>query len=185
MSEYNISSRYARALLQLAEEKHELERVHEDMSTVDQTLRDSKELRAMLKSPVVKDDQKHDILDGIFQEHLSKDSLQFLHFILDKKRENYIYDISQRFIELYDHKRGIVKADVKSSADLNDQQKDILSKKLAEYTGKKVQSRYRTDDSILGGFIVRIGDTVLDASVNRQLQLLKERLLQDNSVLNQ
>lgn len=185
MSEYNISSRYAKALLQLAEEKQELERVFEDVSTINHTLRDSKELRAMLKSPVVKDQQKHDILDGIFQQHLSKDSLQFLHFIVDKKRENYIYDIAQRFIELYDNMQGIVKANVKSSAELNDEQKDILKKKLVEYTGKKVKARYHKDESILGGFIVRIGDTVLDASVNRQLQLLKERLLQDNSVLNQ
>jgi F-type H+-transporting ATPase subunit delta len=185
MSEYNISSRYAKALLDLAEEKQELERVYEDMYTVNQTLRDSKELRAMLKSPVVKDHQKHDILDGIFKEHINRDSLQFLHFIVDKNRENYLFDISNRFIELYDHKQGIVKAEIKSSAELNDEQKDVLSKKLAEYTGKKVEASYRKDDAILGGFIVRIGDTVLDASVNRQLQLLKERLLQDNSVLNQ
>ena len=93
MSELNISTRYATALMNLADEKNQLDQISSDMDLVHKTLHESKELRSVLASPVIKEVKKRDILIDIFSSQVSDESLSFIKFILSKNRQDYLYKI--------------------------------------------------------------------------------------------
>lgn len=181
MGNLNISTRYANALMRLASDKNLFEEISADVDLVYNTFRGSRELQVFLKSPVIKSENKVDVLAGLFKGKISPDTLAFLEFIVKKNREELIYLIVQQYIHLRDEKLGRTNAQVVSVLELNDEQKEKLKNRLEELTKKKVRLTFSTDSRLVGGFIVRIGDTVLDASLKRQLELLREQFLKENS----
>lgn len=185
MSSYNIATRYANALMELATEKNVLKQVADDMELVFNGIANSKELRTILKSPIVKTEKKEAILNDIFKSKIGDVSVNFIQFVVKKNRENLIYDILKRFKELYYLKINHVEAKVISSVELTEQQKNKLQNSLEQYTQKDVTPIFSIDDSIIGGFVVKINDTVLDASIKQQLNKLRKKLFeQENIVLN-
>lgn len=185
MSSYNIATRYATALMNIASEKEILTEVSYDMELVREGISSSKDLKVMLKSPIIKMAQKEEVLRQIFQKKINVVSSEFIQFVITKNRENLLFDILLRFKDLYNNKINRVEAKVVSSVELSDGQKNILQKSLEEYTKMEVVSFYSVDESIIGGFIVKINDTVLDSSVKQQLRKLRKNLLQQaNLVVN-
>jgi len=175
MSEFSVSSRYAKALLTLSNEKGLFDEIAVDIEFVFNTLGGSKELRSTLKSPIVNEEQKISLLDSIFAKHIRKDSLNFIKFIVNKGRENLLYSISKR-----DEQRGVAGAEVLSSVELTKNQKENIKKKLEEITKKNVRLNFSINKSIIGGFVIRLKDTVIDASISNQLRILRENLLTDS-----
>jgi len=185
MSSYNISTRYANALMALATEKNILKEVADDMQLVFNGIAGSKELRTILKSPVINPEKKEAILNSIFKEKIGDVSNSFIQFIVKKNREDIIYDILKRFKELYNIKTNRVEAYIKSSVELTEEQKSKLQSSLEEFTKKEVIPFYSIDETIIGGFVVKINDTVLDSSIKQQLNRLRKKLFeQSNIVLN-
>ncbi len=183
MSSYNISTRYANALMELATEKNILEQVADDMQLVFNGIASSKELRTILKSPVISPEKKEAILNGIFQDKIGDVSNNFIQFIVKKNREDIIYDILKRFKELYNIKTNRVEAYIKSSVELTDEQKKQLQSSLEKFTKKEVIPFYSIDESIIGGFVVKINDTVLDSSIKQQLNRLRKKLFEQNDII--
>ena len=182
MSSYNIATRYANALMELATEKNVLKQVADDMELVFNGIAYSKELRTILKSPVIKTEKKETILNEIFKNRIGDVSANFLQFVIKKKRENLIYDILKRFKELYYLRINRVEAKITSSVELTEQQKDQLQSSLKKYTQKDVTSIFAIDDSIIGGFVVKIDDTVLDSSIKQKLNKLRKKLFEQQSI---
>lgn len=173
----NIANRYANALMEFAIEKELLEKVSADVDLIYNTLKASRELQVLLTSPVLKQDKKLGILEDIFSNKISGEVLTFLHFIIKKNREDVLFQMMKQYLELRDQKLGIINAEVTSSLELIDEHKEKLRMKLEDYTRKKVKISFSLDNKLIGGFVVRIGDTVLDASIKHQLELLKEQFL--------
>lgn len=184
MSEINIATRYATALLELARENNTVEEISRDFHLVFDTMKASRDLRLMLVNPVIKSSAKLSVLSEVFGSRISRSSLDFLNFIVGKSREELLYIIVQRFLEMLDDYSEIVAAEVSSAVELTDQQKEKIRAKLQEFTGKSVRLSYKTDTSLLGGFVIRIKDTVLDASLKHQLEKLKSELLNAELSLN-
>lgn len=179
MSVYRISYRYANSLMQLAEEKKIFKKVTDDAELIFNTLNSSKELRSVLKSHVVKLNDKKSLLQKIFEKKISNETASFINFVVEKNREDILFDIFKEFIALADKKNGIVKAKVVSASDLNDQLKQKMIDDLSKKTNKKVSANYNVDTDLIGGFIVRIEDTVYDASVKHQLNLLRKKFSEE------
>ena len=175
MSVYRISYRYANSLLMLAEEKKILNKVFADAELIFNTLQGSKELRSVLKNPVLKLKAKKNLLTKIFEGKISSESQSFIDFVIDKNREDILFDIYKEFLNLRDIKEGILRAKVTSVIDLTDQLKNKIEEKLSVRTGKKVKVNYGTDNNLVGGFVVKVNDTVIDASVKHQLELLRKK----------
>jgi len=184
MAETKVSYRYASSLIDLAIEKNILEEVSKDMELVYSGILSSKDLNNLLDSPVVKNELKKSVLSEIFQNKISKDSLNFILFIVDKNRENLLRDILELFFEMRDQKLGLVRVEVKTSVEFTDEQKNKLKQRLENILEKKAHINYVIDKSIIGGFIARVGDTVYDASVKHQLELLRKEFLQGSVQLN-
>lgn len=179
MSEFNVSTRYARALISLAEDNKVIENVTNDFSLIFNTLTASRELRNILQSPVIDEQKKSDILMEIFKDKCSDTTSLFLRFVVQKNRENILLDISRRFLDIMNEKLGKIELDIISAIELSDQQKTKIVNTLESSTNKTVVPNYSLDEKLIGGFKVKIKDTVFDASVEQQLNTLKEKLLQE------
>ena len=184
MADFRILHRYATSLLETALEKTNLEVITEDMKLLVQTLEQSKQLQLMLESPVVRPELKLNILKEIFDKKLSKDTTDFIQFVISKKRENLLGAIGKRFLELRDEHLGIANVFVTAASDFSDDQKIVLQRKLEKILNKKVQFNFKTDKNLVGGFIAKVNDTLYDASIKHQLELLKKQFLTGDISLN-
>lgn len=175
MRNLRVARRYAVALMSAAESAHALDRVAADGDAIAGTLRGSRELRLLLASPIVSPVKKRAVLHELFGKSAGPLMLAFLDLMTAKSREAHLADIIEQFGVLRDEKLGIVSVDVTSAAALRPADAAGLTQALERYTRKKVRVRVTLDKALKGGLVVRIGDTVLDASIRRQLEILRER----------
>ncbi len=184
MADSKVSLRYAKSLLDSSIEKKNLDVVSTDIEFVVQSIESNLELARVLESPVIKPELKISILTEIFKSRVDSGSMQFLRFVVEKGREDLLLNILKKFLELRDEHLGIVNVVVKTAFEFTAEQKDILRKKLEEFLGKKVRFSFKIDESIIGGFVAKFGDTVYDASLTHQLELLKKQFLHGGASLN-
>ncbi len=175
MKNKKTAHRYAHALLGMANDKKILDKVHEDVLYLHQAIGQSGELRTFLKNPIINHQQKKNTFLALFKDKLSKETLDFIDVLCSKNREDILEEIIEEFVALRNEQLGLVQADVISVVDLDSKQIETLTRKLEALTGKKPQLRFTKDPALVGGFMVRIGDTVIDGSVRRQLEKLRER----------
>ncbi|MBL7898062.1 MAG: ATP synthase F1 subunit delta [Crocinitomicaceae bacterium] len=172
-----VASRYAKALLDLAVEKNSLEQVNKDMVHVAQVLVDSKDLAAVLGSPVISPDKKTTILDAVFEKNISPMSIGFLRLIVKKTRAGILPEIADSFISHYKKHNNILDVYLTSAVVLDGAVKDkVLAKVKAKHNGQ-INLIEKIDPSLIGGFVVRMDDNQLDASIANQLTNLKNLLL--------
>jgi F-type H+-transporting ATPase subunit delta len=171
-----IARRYTLALYEIAEELKQQEKIKKDFQLIKETIESSKELKIFLKTPIINSHKKKQTLDNIFSGKVSDITIKLLGLLTSKGRENFLYDISVDFLNLSNEKSGIVVANIKTAIGLNEKERKNLESKLSEYTGKKIAANFTIDKSIKGGFVAQVDDTIIDASIRRQLELLYEQL---------
>ncbi|GAA5520449.1 ATP synthase F1 subunit delta [Aliifodinibius salicampi] len=171
------ATRYATALLGVANERNELEEILEDIRFIHNTLNDSSELVTFLKSPVIKFDDKTAVLDKLFFDEIREATKLFLKLLSRKDRINLLDQITTAFIAQYKKQVGIITVNVYVAEELADEQRELLHQKLEEKTQKKVEMDISLDKSLKGGMAIRIDDTVIDGTVKHQLEQLEESLL--------
>ena len=110
--------------------------------------------------------------------------MHFIRFLVKKGREDILDQIAIKFLELRDERQGIVNVDVQTAFDMSDQQKSELKTKLEQMLNKKVRFKIHTVPEVVGGFIAKVDDTVYDASVKHQLEILKRQFLKGGAALN-
>ena len=182
--EQRVAIRYAQALMDIANERNLIEQFTKDTDLIDQVLEQSKDLRAMLHNPVIRPHMKHTVLQQIFAPHLSKELLNFLELLVRKGRGEMLRSTVREFRKLVDIKQNVLRAKVTSAVELSEAQRTAIQTKLATLTGQKVISSYYLDPSLKGGFVARIGDTQIDASLKHQLELLREQFRSGAPILN-
>jgi len=123
MIDHKVSLRYASSLLGSSIEKNDLELVTKDMEFVFSILDREKELVKVLKSPVIKPQVKSTILNEIFKSKISEDALHFLQFVLNNKREDLLWNITKKFLELKDEHLGILNIEISTPFDFSEDQK--------------------------------------------------------------
>jgi len=184
MADFRILHRYATSLLETSLEKNNLEVVTSDIQLLVQTLEQSKELKSMLDSPVVRPELKLNILREIFEKKIYKDSMNFIEFVISKNRESLLSSIGKRFLELRDDHLGIANVFVTSVTEFSNDQKNLLQTRLEKILNKRVRLNFKTDLNLIGGFIAKVNDTLYDASIRHQLELLKKQFLTGELSLN-
>lgn len=184
MSGHKVSIRYAASLLDLAVNNKNLDAVSGDMALVSDTLTDNSQLVRIISSPVVRPNIKLSIIEDIFKSRINSDSLKFLKFIILKNRENLLKNIVERFLQLKDEYLGIVNVEVRAIVKFTTGQENKLISNLESFLHKKIKVKYIIDNELIGGFIVRVGDTVFDASLKHQLDMLRKQFLSGGISLN-
>jgi len=175
MSNLRIAYRYAEALIATAEELHILKNVSDDLADIQLIISSSREFQLFLKSPIVKKEKKRQVFEATFGKSVQPLTLQFISLLAEKGREDALQSIIESFFRLQDEILGIVNVSVKSATELSLQQTAQLEQRFETYSKKKVRINVAIDSQLIGGFVARIGDTMFDGSVKRQLELLRKR----------
>ena len=184
MPDSKIANRYATSLFENSLDKDNLETVYNDIYLFMDTFDKSKDLKVAIESPVIRTELKFSLIDEIFADKLSKDTLNFIHFIIDKKRENLFYEITKRFVDMRNEHLGIVEMEVKTAFEFTKEQISSIQEKFEKILNKKVILSITVDKNLVGGFIAQVGDTVYDASVIHQLDMLRKEFKQGGLTLN-
>jgi F-type H+-transporting ATPase subunit delta len=177
MTHSRASIRYAAALLGIAVERNELDAVAGDVVSLERTISGSPDFGAFLRSPVISKERKKKALREILAGRTGGTVAAFCLLLASKARETLLPEILRQFLRLRDDRLGIIKATARSAAEFSPEQQARLSERIGAVTGKKVRLTVERDPSLIGGFTVQYEDTVWDASVRRQLELLRERLV--------
>lgn len=177
MSDSRAALRYAKAVLDLAVENIKTAEVERDMRSVTATIADSKELRAMLASPVINDQDKKNALNAIF-----KDGGEILKGLIDTLTQNnrigLLNEVALKYIVLNEDLKGEGVAYVTTAVPLTPELEKKVLQQVAKITDDKVTIENKIDESIIGGFILRVGDLQYDASVANKLGNIKRELIQ-------
>ena len=138
----------------------------------------SPELRNFLKSPAVTKEEKRSVAAKISARlGASKILRNFLFVIIDHQRMHQLPEILETFQNVLRERQGIANAEIFSAVALNDAQKTEMKQTLERVTGKKIEAKFSLDLNLLGGTLVRVGDTIYDGSLRNRLNGLRERLL--------
>ncbi|MEL6810824.1 MAG: ATP synthase F1 subunit delta [Bacteroidota bacterium] len=165
--------RYAKAVLQQANEANTAEVVFGDMQAVQATLGGSKELRTMLKSPVIKTEDKKQALLQIFNSQ-SESTKGLIKVLVDNQRSNLLGGVADSFINLYNEAKGVKVAHVTTAVALSSELEGQVLAKVKEMTGSdNVTIENEIDESIIGGFVLRVGDLQYNASIANKLGNIK------------
>jgi len=176
--------RYTTALYGVSEEKGNTSEVATDIEKILALINSNKDLELFFHSPIVSKNKKLSLINEIFGGNVSKLTMDFMVLLITRRREALLKGIFQDFINLKKEKDGIVDVEVKTSVPLNDDEKSKMKQKIDSFTKLKSNLSYEIDSSIIGGFVAKINDTILDASIKRQLERLKDRFKQGDYILN-
>ncbi len=171
-----VAVRYAKALFELAREKNILEAVAEDMQGIAESCKEST-LCAFLENPVVKEQQKKQLLETAFAERVQPITASFLNLLVKKKRENFLFAICLTFHQLHKKEEGYREVVLSTAAPASQEVTDLLNKKIAEKLNAKITMKTIVDEELIGGFKLRIDDMLMDKSIAAQLENMKKELL--------
>lgn len=175
--------RYAKAILELAKAQNNTDAIFAEMQQIKDTVADNKDLSDLLSSPLVKAEVKKASLKAVFAN--SNTITQGLFdALVDNKRVSVLPNVAESFIALYKQDKGAQVATVTTAVPLTADLETQVLAKVKELTGKEASLESIVDESIIGGFILRVGDLQYNASVSGQLADLK-RSFEDNSYVSQ
>lgn len=168
-----LAKRYARALFQSAAEG-QAPRLRKELGAALKVLRDH---QAALRHPLLPAAEKARLLRGALGEQAREDTRRFLEVLIRRKRFELLPAVAAEFEQIADEAAQTARAHVRVARPLAEPERAALESRLARVLGRAVVLDVKEDPTLIGGIVVRVGDQVLDASVARQLERLKEKLL--------
>jgi len=173
MSVGRIAHRYAKPLLELAEEHKVLDQVKEDMEGFVSLCEENRDFLLMLRSPIIPHLKKAEILKNVFDGKANKLTMSAFDIITRKNRESLLAEISSAFVSLYNEKMGYQEATLTTTFPIDDQLRNSFQTIVKEVTGGTAVLNEEVDKSILGGYILKMGDKQLDESISSHLKEIK------------
>jgi len=176
MNESKISVRYSRALLELAKEKNILDDVCRDMEFISEICK-LPETKELLISPIIKPSLKSDILRKMFENNVNKVTLSLIDLVVKNGRANFIPAIARVFVSETMKYKGITKSKLTTAAPIDSKIKRQITDMISTVFKTKVELEENIDSEIIGGFILRVDDNYIDASVKKKLRKIKKELV--------
>lgn len=166
-----LASRYAKSLLDLAIERGELEEVFRDMLWIQAVCRSNRDFVKLLKSPVIKTDKKNKILAAVTAGSLGQLTTSFNKLLVDKNREAFLPEIVVAFVRLYQEYKGIQTVKLTTAQPVSDEIRGAIVKQVKTAGDfRHIELEEKIDEDIIGGFVLQIGDKLIDASVAYDLK---------------
>ncbi|HFS68068.1 MAG TPA: ATP synthase F1 subunit delta [Flavobacteriia bacterium] len=167
--------RYAKAALSLAKQQNKQEKINQDMQLIDQTISDSKELQSFLNDPTFKAEEKLKTINAVFGDKIDAVTKGIIKLLIQNKRLNLLPFVAKQYQNLYKKSQNVASAVVTSAVPLTNTLKDKILQKIKKETNKDVSLENVIDDTIIGGFVLQIGDKQIDASVSGKLNNLSRK----------
>jgi F-type H+-transporting ATPase subunit delta len=177
MPELSVTRRYAQALFDTAQRDGTVEKIEQDLDTIDAALRSTPLLLRVLRAPTIARERKKELLRQIFGRGVTSLTMRFLDLLVDRRREAILPQINPEFKQLSYRFRNILPVTVRVATRLTAEERQRLLQALAAKTGKTIDLHEEVDPSLMGGAVLRLGDTIIDGSVTGYLRRLRQRML--------
>ena len=184
MQSPRLAGRYAKSLIDLSNEKGQLEAVYKDMQYLQQVVKQSRDFVVLMKSPVIKADKKNAVLDAVSKDKISELTRAFNRLLVNKGRENALPEIVHAFIDQYNAIKGIHKVKLTTATEASQDLKQSMVSKLKSEAGLGiVELETKVDPALVGGFILEFSNQKVDASILRDLKDIKKQFLRNDYIL--
>ncbi|MEN0046864.1 MAG: ATP synthase F1 subunit delta [Bacteroidota bacterium] len=185
MSLSKVATRYAKSLVDLAQDRKELEKVHDDVQLFQQVA-ENKDFRLLLNSPIVSVDKKRKIFKSIFEGKTTELVSKFLDIVLNKGRESSLPAIMNAFVVQYKAIKNISDLKITSAVELSKEAVETIKQRLIAEKGisADVDVVTEVDPSLIGGMVLEFGGQLYNASVSRKLKAFKKNF-QGNLYISQ
>ncbi len=171
-----LATRYAKSLIDLAIEKGELEKIYADMQWISSVCKTNRDFVNVLRSPIIKADVKKKIIEAVTTGRVSEMTAAFTRLIITKGRESNLPEISNAFIDAYKEKKNIHTIKLTTAAPINDAVKNSIIDQVKKSAGfEHVEVEERIDAGLIGGFVLQIGDKLVDASIAYDLRAIAKQ----------
>ncbi len=175
-----VAHRYSKALMDLAIERGQVDAIKADLDGIRKA--NTPELQRFLLSPVIQHEKKIQVFDAIFGGKILPETDAFFKLLFHKGREVSINAILDAFDELYRRKKGIEIVQLTTAIPASDEiRQQVLQQlgRMERYQGKTIQLREKVDESLLGGFVLQMGDDLFDASIIRDLKDIRKQFVEN------
>jgi F-type H+-transporting ATPase subunit delta len=170
-----IASVYSRALFEVAQEQGTLDVVREQLGQFADAVADDRELQVFFFSPYFSTEEKKDGLTKAI-EGADDGFLNFLELLVEKHRMPAIFRIRRAYEQLWEHENKLLPVEITSAVELDDEIARRIGDQIGEQTGQKVELTKTVDPEILGGLVLRVGNSILDASIRNRLDNLRKNV---------
>lgn len=168
-----LASRYAKSILDLAIEKGKLEQVYADMELLQQICKGNRDFVNLLKSPVVKADAKKKIVEVITNGKITDITAAFNALLINKGRESNLPEITTSFISQYKGYKNIHSVKLTTAVPITDDVRSAITEQVKKASGyNNIELNEKVDEDIIGGFVLQIGDKLVDASIAYDLKTI-------------
>ncbi len=167
---------YADALFRVVRAEGELDRVEDELYRFGKLLESNHELKQALSDQSIDKDQRLKVVDELLADKVSPHTLGLLHFVVEQGRARHLPQILELVSDLAAEARNSVVAEVRSAIPLDGNQQRQLADALSKATGKNVEVKVLVDPTVIGGIVAKVGDTVIDGTIKRRLEQLKEQV---------
>lgn len=183
MQNPRLAIRYAKSLIDLAQEQNKLELVFEDMKMLDNICKTNREFANVLKSPIIKEDKKNQIIESVTAGRINSLTSSFIKLLGTKSREANLPEIISAFIEQYNVVKGIHKVKLTSAVELSEDLKNDFINKIKAAEGiKTIELETIVDEDIVGGFILEMEGKLADGSIRRDLNDVQKQFMNNDYI---
>ena len=177
MNQSIISTRYAKALMMVGNENQCLDSLKTDLELIGATISENQLFSQVLDNPVIKPAQKRKVMSELLEKRVHPLTLNFINIIIHNRREFLLADVVRDFIDLYEKSKGIKRALLVSAVAFDEQSKTQLQQQLNTLFEADVQMTDNINPELIGGFILRVGDQLYDASLSSGLKRMRKTLV--------
>ncbi|MGD0583053.1 MAG: ATP synthase F1 subunit delta [Bacteroidales bacterium] len=175
MNDSKISVRYSRALFQTAVEKNLLDKVYQDMIFISELCR-MDEVKEVLKSPIIVPSKKKSILFSVLQKNIEPVTLSLVDILIKNGREDHLPAVARVFRDETLKYRGITESSLTTAVQVSEKIRKEIIELISSVFKTKVELKETVDSEIIGGFILRVNDNYIDASVRSKLRTIRKGL---------
>lgn len=178
-----LAARYAKSLLDLANERNQLEEVYNDMLFLQAVCSKSREMVNLLRSPIIAPDKKEAILKEVTKGKIGQSTNAFIKLLVNKGREENLPEIITAFISQYKKQKGIQVVKLTTATPASEElKKQIIDRVKAQTKLQNIELKTEVQPDIIGGFLLEIGDTLVDASISYDLKAIRSQFLNNDFI---
>lgn len=184
MSVVAVARRYADALADVASARNEVDQIDREVLLFADMLKSNHELRDVFASPIISLADKRRVLDALIDRiRPGQMTVNLLRTMLSHYRLQYLAVMHEQFRRVINERKGLIIAEVTTAGEFDRAAQEKLARTLERMTGKQIEFKFKTDPSLIGGVVTRLGSVVYDGSVRTQLKEIKERLKQGDTAI--
>ncbi len=178
MTEYKVSFRYARAVLELAEQENLSDQIYKDLEIVKKILKLSRPFKLFTINPIIQEWRKVKVYKALFENKISPLTMNFLVFIIKKRRSGLIESIAEQYLHQYNELKNKKFVEIQSAVELSEELKNKTIAKINAMINKTIIPDFIVNPQLKGGILIKIDDWVYDGSLKNQLDHLHKQLVE-------